>query len=165
MADKQVETKVVQVRFDNSKFSKNINKTIKECEKFDKSLQFKGSKNNIRDIQKALDEIDLKDKNKELEKTEGNLQKLTLSFKSESVYDFLFKEIIVAYPKEAYAEELENTIITNTADLYVKYYTDTEDTLADTSSVTFSLIDYDFVYDGSHWHIVGLSDTLSWNSF
>lgn len=23
----------------------------------------------------------------------------------------------------------------------------------------------DFVYDGSHWHIVGLSDTLSWNSF
>ena len=23
----------------------------------------------------------------------------------------------------------------------------------------------DFVYDGSNWHIVGLSDTLSWNSF
>ena len=23
----------------------------------------------------------------------------------------------------------------------------------------------DFVYDGSHWHIVGLLDTLFWNSF
>jgi hypothetical protein len=23
----------------------------------------------------------------------------------------------------------------------------------------------DFVYDGSYWHIVGLSDTLLWNSF
>ena len=34
MAEKQVETKVVQVRFDNSKFSKNIDKTIKQCNKF-----------------------------------------------------------------------------------------------------------------------------------
>lgn len=81
MADKQVETKVVQVKFDNSKFSKKIDKTIKQCEKFDKSLQFKGSKNNISDIQKALDEIDLKDKNKELEKTEGSVNRLTISFK------------------------------------------------------------------------------------
>ena len=99
MADKQVETKVVQVRFDNSKFSKNINKTIKECEKFDKSLQFKGSKNNIRDIQKALDEIDLKDKNKELTKTEGNLQKLTVGFKDLLKIKLLSKAMDVVISK------------------------------------------------------------------
>lgn len=81
MADKQVETKVVQVRFDNSKFSKNIDKTIKQCNKFDKSLQFKGSKDNIKEIQKALDEVELKKLNKELNETEGTLHKLTIGFK------------------------------------------------------------------------------------
>lgn len=81
MAEKQVETKVVQVRFDNSKFSKNIDKTIKQCNKFDKSLQFKGSKDNIRDIQKALDGIELKKLNKELDQTEGELHKISVGFK------------------------------------------------------------------------------------
>ena len=99
MADKQVETKVVQVRFDNSKFSKNINKTIKECEKFDKSLQFKGSKDNIKDIQKALEQIDLKKANSELEKTEGNLNKLTVTFKDLIKIKLLSKAMDVVITK------------------------------------------------------------------
>ena len=99
MADKQVETKVVQVRFDNSKFSKNINKTIKECEKFDKSLQFKSSKNNIKDIQKALDDIELKQLNSELDDTNKSLNKLTISFKDLLKIKLLSKAMDVVISK------------------------------------------------------------------
>lgn len=81
MAKETVETKVVQVRFDNSKFSKNINATIKQCEKFDKSLQFKGSKKEISAVQKAINGVEVKELNKELEKTDSIIGKISLSFK------------------------------------------------------------------------------------
>lgn len=81
MADKNVETKVVQVRFDNSKFSKNIKATIKQTKELDKNLQFKGSKKEIKNVQKALNDVEVKQLNKDLEKTDSILHKITVGFK------------------------------------------------------------------------------------
>ena len=81
MVDKNVETKVVQVRFDNSKFSKNIKATIKQTKELDKNLQFKGSKKEIKNVQKALNDVEVKQLNKDLEKTDSILHKITVGFK------------------------------------------------------------------------------------
>lgn len=80
MAKENVETKVVQVRFDNTKFSKNINTTIKQCKQLDKNLQFKGSKKDIQEVQKALKGIEIKNLNKDLENTEGIVHKISVGF-------------------------------------------------------------------------------------
>lgn len=76
------DTKVVQMRFDNSRFQKNINKTIKSVNELDKSLEFKEGKDGLKDVSKALDEIDLKKRNKELEKSESIVHKITVSLGS-----------------------------------------------------------------------------------
>jgi hypothetical protein len=76
------DTKVVQMRFDNSKFQRNINATIKSVNKLDKSLEFKEGKDGLKDVSKALDEIDLKKRNKELEKSESIVHKITVSLSS-----------------------------------------------------------------------------------
>lgn len=76
------DTKVVQMRFDNSKFQRNINKTIKSVNELDKSLEFKEGKDGLKDVSKALDEIDLKKRNKELEKSESIVHKITVSLGS-----------------------------------------------------------------------------------
>ena len=81
MANKDVETKVVQVRFDNSKFSKNIKTTIKQTKEFDNSLKFKGRKQDIKEVQEALDKVEVKQLNKDLEKSDSILHKITVGFK------------------------------------------------------------------------------------
>lgn len=81
MANKDVETKVVQVRFDNSKFSKNVEKTIKQCDELDKKLQFKNRSKDIKEVQEAIDKVQTKELNKELEKTDSIVHKITLGFK------------------------------------------------------------------------------------
>ena len=101
MAKETVETKVVQVRFDNSKFSKNINATIKQCEKFDKSLQFKGSKKEISAVQKAINGVEVKELNKELEKTDSIIGKISVSFKELVKIKLLSKAMDVVINKSA----------------------------------------------------------------
>ena len=48
-----VDKRVVQFEFDNSKFNKNVKNSIKTLDKLDESLQFK-------DVSKSLDQIKMK---------------------------------------------------------------------------------------------------------
>lgn len=80
MAKKDVETKVVQMRFDNQNFQKKINATIKSVNTLDDSLQFKGSKKELKELSEALDKIEKNDINKNLEKTESIVHKISVSF-------------------------------------------------------------------------------------
>lgn len=82
MAKTQTETKVIQVRFDNQKFEKKIQATIKSTEKLDKSLQFKGSKKGIEDLSKELDKLNVGKLDKDLEKTDKQLNNISVTLGS-----------------------------------------------------------------------------------
>lgn len=99
MAKETVETKVVQVRFDNTKFSKNINTTIKQCEKLDKTLKFKGDKKGFQEIQKAVKNTELKELNKELDKTDSIISKISVSFMELAKIKLLSKAMDVVINK------------------------------------------------------------------
>lgn len=99
MAKETVETKVVQVRFDNTKFSKNINTTIKQCEKLDKTLKFKGDKKGFQEVQKAVKNTELKELNKELDKTDSIINKISVSFMELAKIKLLSKAMDVVINK------------------------------------------------------------------
>lgn len=81
MASKDVETKVVQVRFDNQKFEKNIKATIKSTEALDKSLQFKGSREGIKELSKSIENLDTSRIAKDVDDIDKQTRSLTISFK------------------------------------------------------------------------------------
>lgn len=66
------------------------------------------------------------------------------------------KKIYVGYPKSIYNENADNLLITNTADLHVKYADSDEYTYHKNSSVSLNLADYIFEYTGD---LYGISKT------
>ena len=66
------------------------------------------------------------------------------------------KTIYVGYPKSIYNENADNLLITNTADLHVKYADSDEYTYHKNSSVSLNLADYIFEYTGD---LYGISKT------
>lgn len=81
MASKDVETKVVQVRFDNQKFEKNIKATIKSTKELDNSLKFKDSKKGIDELSKSLEKLDTSEISKNVKDIDKETHKISLSFK------------------------------------------------------------------------------------
>lgn len=81
MASRDVETKVVQVRFDNQKFERNIKATIKSTEQLDKNLQFKGSKKGIDELSKSLENLDTTKLDKDLKNIDKDIKGISISFK------------------------------------------------------------------------------------
>lgn len=69
-------------------------------------------------------------------------------FEKES-YDIYTTSIIVAYPKDTY----EGTIVTNTAQLYGVYKTETEESLLATADCKINPNDFEFTYNGSLYSI------------
>lgn len=81
MANKDVETKVVQMRFDNQKFERKINATINSVNALDDSLQFKGSREGLQELSKTLDKLETSELNKDLKNTDSIIHKISVSFK------------------------------------------------------------------------------------
>ena len=81
MANKDVETKVVQMRFDNQKFERKINATINSVNALDDSLQFKGSREGLKELSKTLDKLETSELNKDLKNTDSIIHKISVSFK------------------------------------------------------------------------------------
>ena len=65
-----VDERVVQAKFDNSQFDKNIEESIKTLEEFKKSLNLEGSAKSLEEISKASKDMDLSHLEKAVEKLE-----------------------------------------------------------------------------------------------
>ena len=72
-----------------------------------------------------------------------------------------FSKIIVGYPKAIYNEENQNTEITNIAQLYGKYASETENEYIDDGEVSLNLKDFEFNYSGSLYSVSKNAET--WN--
>lgn len=81
MSTDSVETRVVQIQFDNQKFQKNIAKTQKSLEKLNKDMEFKGSKKELKELQKSIDAVNTDNLSKGFEGAGEAVTKFTVGLK------------------------------------------------------------------------------------
>lgn len=72
---KTIDEKVVQLKFDNSNFEKNVNTSMSTLEKFQNALKFEGASKGLDDIEKAAKKCDVSP-------VEKQVHSLELSFKA-----------------------------------------------------------------------------------
>lgn len=59
MPSRQVEERIVEMRFDNAQFEKAANETLASLDRIEKAIKFEGAKSGISDIQRAFDGFDV----------------------------------------------------------------------------------------------------------
>lgn len=75
---KQIDERVVSMRFDNSKFEKNAKDSISTLDKLKQSLDFKGASKGLEDVDKAAKKVDVSGISKGVEKVQAKFSALEI---------------------------------------------------------------------------------------
>lgn len=86
---RDVTEKVVQARFDNQSYEKNAKKTLKTNKQLEESWKFKGSRKELKQFSKELDNINTEKFNKQLDKTDNIIVRINHRLKDEIKHSFL----------------------------------------------------------------------------
>lgn len=111
---RQIDERVVSMRFDNKQFEKGVSETMKTLEKFEASLKFDGSVKGLENISKAADKIDLS-------KLTDSASKIEMQFDAMSIAVITTIAKIVSAAEDAGAKIVKSLTIDQITSGFDKY--------------------------------------------